>query len=337
MNIGTIVQAETLNVRMKNSRGGRPLGEIEEDFAATLVPGDTFLIGGQTVRFESIREMTLQVTKQPSKQPKIAVFGGLRMATSLELSKRLLGMLNDKEQWKGLPDHTRRWLEMQEKISRMPRPDHLLTETFRRGERAYLSLYSFAGRNANQTLGLLLSRRMEIAGYGPLGFVASDYAVLVWSLEIVSDVQSLISGTGLRDGLDTWLSENSVMRRTFRNSAIVAGLIERNLPGKRKTGRQATFSSDILYDTLRKYDPEHLLMRITRREAMRGLVDFERIEDMLSRSKGIDRVDAPHVTPFAAPLLLEVGRVPIKAGGEETLIEDEAERLLQEARLSEAG
>ena len=115
------------------------------------------------------------------------------------------------------------------------------------------------------------------------------------------------------------------MKRTFRNAAIIAGLIERNLPGQRKSGRQATFSSDILYDTLRKYDPDHLMLRITREEAMRGLVDFGRIEEMLARIGGrIDHVRACRVTPLAAPLFLEMGRCPSRARRRERLVAEAA-------------
>jgi ATP-dependent Lhr-like helicase len=141
----------------------------------------------------------------------------------------------------------------------------------------------------------------------------------------------------LRDGLDTWLAENVMMKRTFRNVAVVAGLIERNFPGLRKTGRQATFSSDILYDTLRKYDPDHLLLRITRDEAGRGLVDFDRVEEMLARVSGrIDFVRAPRVTPLAAPLMLDSGRVPIRGGrAEARLVAKAAEALLAEAGIAD--
>ncbi len=333
MNIGTIIQAETLSVRMRG-RGGKPLGEVEEDFAATLVPGDTFLIGGQTVRYEGLREMTIEVSKQPSKQPKIAVFGGYRMSTSLELSHRVVDILSTPTRWKNLPAHTADWLELQRQISTLPQPGGLLSEAFWRADRAYLCLYSFAGRNANQTLGLLLTRRMEEAGLNPTGFVANDYALLVWGLDLVKDIRPLITPEGLRDGLETWLAENAVMKRTFRASATIAGLIERNLPGRRKTGRQATFSSDILYDTLRKYDPDHLMLRITKEEAARGLVDFERIEEMLSRAKNTTHILAPHVTPLAAPLLLEMGRVPIKGAAADTALEEEATRMMQEAGLA---
>ena len=106
---------------------------------------------------------------------------------------------------------------------------------------------------------------------------------------------------------------NAVMKRTFRASATIAGLIQRNTPAARKNGRQATFSSDILYDTLVKYDPDHLLLDITRAEAMRGLVDFGRIEEMLDRVAGrITLRRLTRVSPLAAPLFLEAGRMPVE-------------------------
>ncbi|MEM9640500.1 MAG: ligase-associated DNA damage response DEXH box helicase [Pseudomonadota bacterium] len=334
MNIGTIVEVETLSVRTRGR--GASLGEIEEAFAATLTPGDSFLIGGQTVRYERLRDMTVEVSRQADKTPKIAVFSGLKMSTSLELSDRVTAMLSEPERWTTLPDHTRIWLTMQHRISKLPAAGRLLAETFLRAERAYLALYTFAGRNANQTLGLLITRRMEDAGLQPVGFVATDYALLVWGLVRVEDVSGLLDPEGLRNGLELWLAENAVMKRTFRASAVVAGLIERNMPGMRKSGRQATFSSDILYDTLRKYDPDHLMLRITRAEAARGLVDYGRIEAMLDRIRGrIDLVAAPHVTPLAAPLLLELGKVPIRGTAQDTALAEAAEALISEAGLAE--
>ena len=311
------------------------MGEIEEDFAASLTPGDTFLFGGETVRYESLREMTVEVTRQPAKNPKVAVYAGTKLATSTLLSHRVIALLADPAAWPALPDYMQDWLALQADASRLPRPGTLLAETFPRGPLHHLCLYGFAGRNAHQTLGLLLTRRMETAGLSPLGFVATDYALLVWSLDAVTDPAALLDPAGLRDGLEGWLAGNAVMKRNFRNAATIAGLIERNLPGRRKTGRQATFSSDILYDTLRKHDPGHLLLRITRAEAGRGLVDFGRIEEMLARTRGrLDHVRAPHVTPLAAPLFLETGRVPIQGRAEARLVREAAQALLAEAGLA---
>ena len=334
MNIGTITDAEMVKVRWQNRHGGAALGEVEESFAATLSPGDTFLIGGQIVRYVGLREMALEVTPAPGREPKIAVFSGTKFSTSTQLSERILRLL-DQPDWPRLPAHTAAWLALQRDMSRLPQPDRLLVETFPAEGRAHLCLYGFAGRAAQQTLGLLLTRRMEEEGLNPLGFVATDYATLIWGLDPVPDPALLLDRAALREGLDTWLKGNAVMKRTFRNVALVAGLIQRNHPGQRKSGRQATFSSDILYDTLHRFDPDHLLLQITRDEAMRGLVGFGRIEKMLDRIGGrIDHVTPGRVTPLAAPLFLEHGRVPVDGAARDRLLEETAARLMAAAGLS---
>ncbi len=326
MNIGTIQDTDTLKVRMRGA--GKALGEVEEGFASSLTQGDTFLIGGQIVRYEGLRELTVEVSRSASKTPKVATFNGTKFATSTRLSERILSILNDPS-WPNLPPHTAEWLDLQRQVSAMPQNGSILVETFPFENRHHVCLYGFAGRNAQQTLGLLVTRRMETMGLDPLGFVATDYATLIWGLEEVTSPAALLDTHILRDDLEHWLSGNAVMKRTFRAAATISGLIERKSPQARKTGRQATFSSDILYDTLAKYDPDHLLLRITKDEAMRGLVDFSRIEEMLERTRGrIEHHKLKRPSPLAAPLFLEVGKVPVLGAARERLLEEEAERLI---------
>ena len=331
-NLGTIIDIETLKVRLKGR--GQPLGEVEESFAASLTPGDTFLIGGEIVRYDALREMTVEVTRQPGRDPKVAVFSGTKFATSTLLTDRIL-QLFQQENWPDLPAHTANWLALQRETSRLPTRNTLLLESFPHDGREHLCIYGFAGRNAQQTLGLLVTKQMEDQGLAPLGFVATDYATLIWGLEPVTDAAALFAPDTLRHGLENWLNSNALMKRTFRNVAIIAGLIERSHQGRRKSGRQATFSSDILYDTLRKYDPDHLLLQITREEAMRGMIDFSRIEDLLARTQNrIELIRLPRVTPLAAPLFLEPGKVPIHGQGREKLAESAAKALMQAAGLA---
>ena len=333
MNIGTIQDTDTLKVRFRRNRGGKPLGEIEEAFAATLTPGDTFLIGGQIVRYEGLREMTVEVSPDPGRKPRIATFMGTKFATSTQLSTRILHMLQAGD-WPALPGHTRDWLTLQRRLSRLPEPGRLLIESFPHDGREHACIYGFAGRNAQQTLGLLLTKRMEEMGLDPLGFVATDYATLIWGLKPLTDARALLDPQKLEDGLEAWFKGNAVMKRTFRASATIAGLIDRVSAGQRKSGRQATFSSDILYDTLVKYDPDHLLLKITRTEAMRGLVDFGRVREMLERvGDRIDLIRLSRLTPFSAPLFLEMGRVPVEGIARERLMAEAAEALMREAGL----
>ncbi|NGM44598.1 ligase-associated DNA damage response DEXH box helicase [Rhodobacter sp. SGA-6-6] len=330
-NLGTIVDSEMMKVRLRGR--GQPLGEVEESFASSLTPGDTFLMAGQIVRYEGLNELTVEVTRSAAKDPRVAVYSGTKFATSTLLADRILQIFQQ-EDWPGLPAHTAGWLALQRQVSRLPDRDSLLLESFPHEGREHLCIYGFAGRNAQQTLGLLVTKQMEEQGLDPLGFVATDYATLIWGLSPVTDPAPLFEVETLRQGLETWLSSNALMKRTFRNVAIVAGLIERSHHGRRKTGRQATFSSDILYDTLRRYDPGHLLLQITRDEAMRGLIDFSRIEGLLARTEGrIDLRRLDRVTPLSAPLFLEPSKVPIEGQAREKLADAAAKALMQAAGL----
>jgi ATP-dependent Lhr-like helicase len=331
MNIGTIQDTDTLKVRLKGNF--KPLGEVEEAFAATLTTGDTFLIGGQVVRYENLKEMTVEVTRRANKAPKIATFMGTKFANSTQLSQRILRMFAQSE-WSSLPSHTAEWLGLQRKFSKLPEADRILIESFPHDGRHHICVYGFAGRNAMQTLGMLLTQRMEDMNLHPLGFVATDYATLISGLDPVLDPTPLFNTDNIHTDFETWLSGNAVMKKTFRGAATIAGLIERNLPQARKSGRQATFSSDILFETLSKYDPDHLMMRITREEALRGLVDFGRIEEMLGRTHGrIDHIILDRVSPLALPMMLERGRISIAGAAQDRMIEDEAARLMTAAGL----
>ncbi|MFO6465624.1 ligase-associated DNA damage response DEXH box helicase [Jannaschia sp. KMU-145] len=333
MNLGTIIDTDKLKVRFKG-RGGMPLGEIEEGFASTLSPGDTFLMGGQIVRYENMRELTVEVSPRPNKEPRIATYIGYKWTTSVQLAARIQDMLHE-QRFDALPDHTRTWLELQAEVSTMPEPGRLLVEQFPRDGRHHVCIYGFAGINAHQTLALLVTKGMEENGLDPLGFVSNDYATLIWGLEPVGDIRPYLRHDGVHAALESWLNGNAVMKRTFRNAAIIAGLIDRNYPGKRSTGRQAAFSSDILYDTLHRYDPDHLMLKITEEEAMRGHIDFGRVELLLNTvGDRIDQVKLDRVTPLAAPMFLERGIVPIKGRGEGKLMLEEAEKLMAEAGLS---
>jgi len=333
MNLGTIFDTETLKVKFR--RSAKALGEVEESFAATLTQGDTFLIGGQIVRYEGLNQLVVEVSREKGRTPKVATFNGTKSATSTQLSQRILTMFQQ-DNWPVLPAHTAEWLQLQRSVSKLPEAGRILVETFPMDGRENIVVYGFVGVNAHRTLGLILTQRMEAAGLNPLGFVVTDYALLIWGLTPVDDVEPLLDPDNIRDGLETWLQGNAVMKRTFRVAATVAGLIERNSRQGRKSGRQATFSSDILYDTLAKYDPDHLMLRITREEAMRGLVDFGRVEELLQRTKGrVDHVKLDRITPLSAPLFLEPGRIPVFGDGREKLLQDAAAQLMKDAGLSD--
>ncbi|HYZ63031.1 MAG TPA: ligase-associated DNA damage response DEXH box helicase, partial [Acetobacteraceae bacterium] len=331
MNIGTIVEAPLLKVRYAG-RGGPNLGEVEESFANMLTPGDTFMFAGRLLRFLRVRETTAEVEDGGTGEPMVPAYAGARQPLTTNLAARVRAMLHDPATWSHYPEPVREWLELQRERSELPGPDDLLVETFPRNGRWYLVAYCFEGRNAHQTLGMLLTRRMERFGYAPLGFVATDYVIATWSAHEPVDVAALFEEDLLGDDLEAWMAESSMLRRTFRNVAVIAGLVERNQPGGERTRRQVTVNTDLIYAVLRRHQPDHVLLRATRADAGSGLTDLGRVAGMLGRVAGrVRHVRLSRVSPLSIPVVLDIGRESVRTeGGEDSLLE-EAEALVAEA------
>jgi len=241
-------------------------------------------------------------------------------------------MLVDREKWGRFPDDVREWLEMQDWRSEMPGPGKLLVESFLRNQKHYSVYYTFEGWNANQSLGMLITRRMEDCGLQPGGFVANDYSLAVWGLKPVNDPAPLLSPDILTNEFVDWVAESHLLRRAFREVAVISGLVERQHPGKRKSGKQVTFSTDLIYDVLKKYEPDHVLLEAAWADARARMTDVGRLGDLLERSAAeLVHVTLDRVSPMAVPVMTMIGReaVPQGAVDEELLIE--AETLASEA------
>jgi ATP-dependent Lhr-like helicase len=347
MNVGTIVEADMLKVRLMRSRaskiiprGGRLLGEVEEYFVETMVPGDTFVFSGEVLKYEALVEDEVYVSRTTAEDPKVPAYEGGKFPLSTYLADRVRGIISDPRAWKALPTQVGEWLEIQQWRSQLPGRRELLVETFPRANKYYLVCYPFEGRLAHQTLGMLLTRRLERARLRPLGFVANEYALAVWGLGDVAlrlargelSLATLFDEDMLGDDLEAWLAESALMKRTFRNCAIIAGLIDRRFPGEEKSRRQVTISTDLVYDVLRSHQPDHVLLRAARADAATGLLDVRRLGEMLSRIKGrIVHKALDHVSPLAVPVMLEIGREAVYGeAGDALLAETEAE-LVKEA------
>ena len=330
MNIGTIVEAPLLKVRY-GGRGGS-LGEIEEGFVNMMTPGDTFMFAGRLLRYVRLRETTVEVADGGDGEPMVPAYAGARFPLTTNLAGRVRAMLHDPATWRHFPAPVQEWLTLQRLRSELPGEDDLLVEVFPRNGRWYTVAYCFEGRNAHQTLGMLLTRRMERAGCTPLGFVATDYVVAVWSAEEPADVPALFEQEMLGDDLEAWMAESSMLRRTFRNVAVIAGLVDRNQPGAERSRRQVTVNTDLIYDVLRRHQPDHVLLRATRADAAAGLTDLGRLADMLGRVAGrVRAVRLDRVSPLAVPVLLDIGRETVRTENGEDAMLAEAEALVAEA------
>jgi len=370
MNVGTIVESPMLKVRLvrrgaripRDSRGavplrlrgrlgegeprtlaipsGRVLGEVEEAFVEQLTPGAAFVFAGEVLRFEALRETEVLVSRAAPGDAVIPSYAGGKFPLSTHLAARVRAMLADRHAWSRLPVPVAEWLDLQAMKSAIPDRDEVLIETFPRAGRFYLVAYPFEGRLAHQTLGMLLTRRLERAGARPLGFVANDYGLGVWTLGDLAGIfrdarpslPALFSEDMLGDDLDAWLAESNLMKRTFRNVAVIAGLIERRHPGREKTGRQVTMSTDLVFDVLRRHDPHHILLQAAWADVATGLVDAARLGDFLRRVRGRIRYqELARVSPLAVAILLEIGKEAVSGAVREDLLREAADDLVAEA------
>jgi ATP-dependent Lhr-like helicase len=333
LNAGIIVDSEMLEVSFKN---GRSLGKVEEMFGASLKPGDTFRFAGIDLEVESMRESEL-IVRAARKSATIPSYMGLRLPISGTLAERVREMLADRAGWARFPDDVREWLEVQDYRSHLPAPGRLLVESFPHRGLAYTTYYTFEGWNANQSLGMLLTRRMEDRGLRPLGFVATDYTLAVWGLEPVDDPVDLLSPDILTHEFVDWVQQSHLLRRAFREVAVISGLVERQQPGKRKSGRQVTFSTDLIYDVLRKYEPDHLLIQAAWADARARMTDVGRVGDVLDRAASqIDHVHLDRISPLAVPVISMIGRENLPSGAADDDLLLEAESLASLAMRTDA-
>ncbi len=331
LNAGTIVEAAALNVVYGGpGKRGRSFGKVEEWFASQLRIGDSFMFAGQVLAVTGFDGPDMFV-KLSRGDPRVPTYVGGRMPLSTNLARRVRELFNTPERWAGMPDDVHEWLDYQAMRSSLPGMDDLLVETFPADGRHYMVAYGFEGRNAHQTLGMLLTQRMEKAGLAPLGFVGSDYMVATWSLNPVVDPQPLFSPDVFEDELAQWISDSPFLRRAFREVAVIAGLIDRVHPGQHKTGKQVTFSSDLIYDVLRRHEPDHLLLSAAWSDARAKITDIGRLASLLERSqthlvhRTLDRV-----SPLAVPVLLEAGKERVFGAADDALLA-EADALAAEA------
>ena len=322
-NIGVIIEAGKLKVRRRHGRGGKLLGEIEETFGQSLRPGDTFYFAGEVLAFERIYDMTLEARASKATEPMIPSYMGGQMPLSTFLAQGVRNLFLDDTSRNALPPDIRHWLHLQARFSDLPRADRLLVESFPRGALHTCIFYTFEGRRANQTYGMLISRRMDRRHLHPLSFTVTDYGLSITSVKPVTadDINDLISPDILADELEEWLVESPMLKRSFRRVATIAGIVEQNHNAARKTLKQVTFSTDLIYDVLRKYEPDHVLLALARADAERELLDLERLTDMILTFRNhITFRELPRPSPLSLPVILDVRTERLPGGGTAALL-----------------
>ncbi len=332
MNIGTIVESNQIDIFFKNKK----LGKIEEYFIQNLSKGDTFYFASEVLEYIGTNLKGVIVKKSSSKNAKIPSYVGGKLPLSTKLANRVINLINTYNNEK-LPLQIMIWLREQQRVSVLPPRNGLLVETFMRKKyslkKHYIVLYTFQGRKLNQTLGIILLNRLHSFSCKPVGFVATDYAIAIWSLNNCNDIYKLLDIKKIDHNINSWLETTSLTKKHFKTIAVIAGLIDKNYPGYIKTSKQIKFNSDLIYEVLNKYEKNHILLKTTKHEILNELVEYDRLYSYFASIQNkIIYKSLNYASPLSIPFILEFNIERLKDEYTINDLEDEKD-VLKEAKL----
>jgi ATP-dependent Lhr-like helicase len=308
------------------SATGRKLGTIEDYFASTLSVGDTFYFAGLTLEVERIDSPEL-IVKASTKSARIPTYVGIRMAMTTHLANRVRTFLADPSRVAPLPDDVREWLEVQQRRSILPQPDQLLVETFPHEGRHYMVAYSFEGWNAHQSLGMLITRRMEAAGLKPSGFVSNDYALACYGLEPIEDPAALLSPDILEDEFVEWVQSSNLLKRAFARSRSSAGWSSASSSASASRGGRSPSPPTSSTTCCAATSPTICCCARPWEDARTRLTDVARLGHLVETAAStLVHARLDRVSPLAVPVMVMIGREAVTegAGDDQLLIEAEA-------------
>lgn len=331
LGIGTIVNDSPIQVRFL--QGGK-LGMVEERFIARLEPGDTFNFAGRSLRLVRVENGTAWVRKSSETGSQTPAWSGSLLSMGARLGQTMQALLaqagrtlEPKSEVNPnvlMPElqYLLGLLRLQKERSHIPSEQELLIEQVRRRTQkssknnrstgsGAVFLYPFAGRVVHEGLALLIATRLaqlqantflwtcnEI-GFMLLGQNTIDIRKLPWN--------EIFSHERLAQDLQAAVNFSELARKRFKEIAQIAGLVSSRAPGSRITNRQLQVSAGLLYDVLNKYDPDHILLRQARQEALNIELHMPTLHESLARMTEMKHVIVQPTkhTPFSFGLWAE--------------------------------
>ncbi|MCH1996064.1 DNA ligase-associated DEXH box helicase, partial [Achromobacter xylosoxidans] len=308
LSIGTITADGA--VAVKYLRGGS-LGSVEEGFLARLRRGDRFQFAGRTLELVRLEGMVAYVRRAKGGDGPVATWQGGRMPLSTQLASEVESLYSHPG-----PHPEMRAVEpllrIQAQASALPDRGRLVAERIGSRRGMHLFLFPFAGRAVHEGIAAMIALRWGRRQANTISYTVNDYGLMLTLAEsaALDDalLRQLLSPDNMADDLRDGVNLGEMARRQFREIARVAGLLTPSLPGQAaRSLRQVQASSGLLYDVLRRYDPDHLLLAQAEREVfelqleaprlLAALHDCQRRELLLREPRAL--------TPLSFPLWTE--------------------------------
>lgn len=332
--IGTIVADAEITVRSMN---GARLGSVEESFISRLKPGDCFVFAGRVLELARFQDMVAWVRRARDARAAVSRWAGSRMPLTSELAEAMLGELDRCAEGRCRGPELvalRPLLALQSQRSRLPGRSLLLVESMRSREGYHLFVYPFAGRAAHLGLASLFAWRLARRVPATYSIAVNDYGFELFGREPFD--QGLIESGELfaADSLeaDCLLAVNAaeLVKRRFRETARIAGLLIQGGARERVSSRSLQASAGLFYEVFARHDPSSLLLEQARREVLEQELELDRIRAALGglRTRPVVFVTIEQPTPFAFPLMVERLRERLSTEA----LEQRIARLIAEAQ-----
>lgn len=308
LSIGTITADGAVAVRYL--RGGS-LGSVEEGFLARLRRGDRFQFAGRTLELVRLEGMVAYVRRAKGGDGPVATWQSGRMPLSTQLASEVESLYSHPG-----PHPEMRAVEpllrIQAQASALPDRGRLVAERIGSRRGMHLFLFPFAGRAVHEGIAAMIALRWGRRQANTISYTVNDYGLMLTLAEpaALDDalLRQLLSPDNMADDLRDGVNLGEMARRQFREIARVAGLLTPSLPGQAaRSLRQVQASSGLLYDVLRRYDPDHLLLAQAEREVFELQLEAPRLlaalhdcqrRELLLREPGA-------LTPLSFPLWTE--------------------------------
>lgn len=349
MNVGTIPDEVSAKVF---TREGKYVGKLEEEFIERLLPGDIFVLGGKTYIFRYSKGLNAYVDDAESKKPTVPAWFSEMLPLSYDLAteiQRFRGvmkqmLINSKRD--EILDYLRKEYKIdkntalaiynyfleQIRFSRIPTDKEIVVEQFIDDERKHNYIFhTLIGRRANNALARAFAYEITKRKLTNVAITISDNGFVI-SLPpnkklFPDEIRRLFNWRELEYSLRKSLENTEMLKRRFRHVATRSFLILRRYMQRRMTVGRQQLNSHILYNVLRRVDPNFPVLREVYREIMEDAMNIEDAKEYLRKvSIGeikvtvLDKSDVP--SPFAFNLV-------VMGYSDTVLMEDRKEMIRQ--------
>ncbi len=203
-------------------------------------------------------------------------------------------------------------LRIQREASALPDRGRLLAERIATRRGLHLFLFPFAGRAVHEGMAAMIALRWGRRQANTFSYTVNDYGLMLTLAEPAdlddALLRELLSPEQMAGDLRDGVNLGELARRQFREIARVAGLLTPSLPGRAaRSLRQVQASSGLLYDVLRRYDPDHLLLAQAEREVLEFQLEAPRLQAALQdcAARSLELRAPRALTPLSFPLWTE--------------------------------